>query len=299
MNSKSEIEVLNVKNVKKSYGSFAALDNISFSLKKGEIVGLLGHNGAGKSTLIKCIMGAIKSYDGNILYCGDNIINERKQFVKEVGILLEPSFVDYLSARENLYLISRAIGKEVKLETIDELLEMVSLKKAAKKKVSEFSFGMKQRLGLAQAMINNPKMIILDEPTVGLDPTGTEVIKRALLEMAGKGAAIMFSSHELPAIEDICSRIIVIEEGKLIYDDSIDKVKAKEIVIVTEENLKDIKSLLAYGDDVYISGTSIVVKKIEMIDSVITIVKDSGLKILDITSKENSLFKFFDGGVRK
>lgn len=161
--SKIAKKVLEINNISKKYGEFNALRNVSFSIKQGDIVGLLGHNGAGKSTLIKCIMGAIQSYTGEVIYQGDNISTNRKTFVEEVGILLEPAFVDYLSGEENLKLIAGSMGKKFSKEMINELLEMVSLKKASKKKVSDYSFGMRQRLGLAQALLNEPKLLILDE----------------------------------------------------------------------------------------------------------------------------------------
>ena len=289
--------MLEINNISKKYGEFNALRNVSFSIKQGDIVGLLGHNGAGKSTLIKCIMGAIQSYTGEVIYQGDNISTNRKTFVEEVGILLEPAFVDYLSGEENLKLIAGSMGKKFSKEMINELLEMVSLKKASKKKVSDYSFGMRQRLGLAQALLNEPKLLILDEPTVGLDPVGTELMKTTLKNMSRKGVAIMFSSHELQAVEDICNRIIVIQNGELIYDDSMEKLNSKEIRIITDRKIGDI--MQKYGDAVSVEEGCITIKDMKILDGVISRVKENNLTIVDISTKKNMLFKFFEGGTSK
>ena len=297
MMSKIAKKVLEINNISKKYGEFNALRNVSFSIKQGDIVGLLGHNGAGKSTLIKCIMGAIQSYTGEVIYQGDNISTNRKTFVEEVGILLEPAFVDYLSGEENLKLIAGSMGKKFSKEMINELLEMVSLKKASKKKVSDYSFGMRQRLGLAQALLNEPKLLILDEPTVGLDPVGTELMKTTLKNMSRKGVAIMFSSHELQAVEDICNRIIVIQNGELIYDDSMEKLNSKEIRIITDRKIGDI--MQKYGDAVSVEEGCITIKDMKILDGVISRVKENNLTIVDISTKKNMLFKFFEGGTSK
>lgn len=290
-------KVLEINKLSKEYGEFNALKDVSFSINKGDIVGLLGHNGAGKSTLIKCIMGAIQSYSGEVIYLGCDITTERKRFVEEVGILLEPSFVDYLSGEENLKLIARSMGKKSCDELVSNLLEMVSLKKASKKKVSDYSFGMRQRLGLAQALLNDPKLLILDEPTVGLDPVGTELMKNTLKEMSGKGVAVMFSSHELQAIEDICNRVIVIQNGELIFNDNIEKINNKEIWIKTDAEIGE--ALQTYGENVDCKNGCIIVKDLSLLDAVIGTIKENNFKIIDLSINKNMLFKFFEGGTSK
>ncbi len=295
--SEYEKKVLEISKVSKKYGDFNALKDISFCINQGDIVGLLGHNGAGKSTLIKCIMGAIQSYTGDISYEGNSILMYREPFVKDVGILLEPAFVEYLSGEENLKLLAISMGKKYNQGKINELLEMVSLKKASKKKVSDYSFGMRQRLGLAQALLNDPKLLILDEPTVGLDPVGTELMKTTLKNMSQKGVAVMFSSHELQAVEDICNRIVVIENGELIYDDSMDKLKSKEICIVTDNKPEEL--LCKYGEGVTVENCCVTIKDVKIIDEVISCIKDNGLMIMDISTKNNMLFQFFKGGTSK
>ena len=172
-------EILRVEKLNKFYGDLQALKDISFGIQPGEIIGLLGHNGAGKSTLIKCMMGAIKSYTGDIYISGSNIKNNHSVIVDNAGFLLEPSFCDYLSAQANLELLN-SVASKTDEKKLTEVLETVSLKKFSGKKVGEFSFGMKQRLGLAQVLLTNPKLIVLDEPTVGLDPLGVEIVKNII-----------------------------------------------------------------------------------------------------------------------
>lgn len=222
--------ILKVENLSKRYGSLRALGGVSFEVRPGEIIGLLGHNGAGKSTLIKCLMGAIQSYSGNILVGGRNIRSRHRAIRENVGFLLEPSFCDYLSARANLELLNSLAPRPDK-QRVQEVLEIVSLKKFADKKVGGFSFGMRQRLGLAQVLLTQPKLIVLDEPTVGLDPLGVEIIKDIILKCSENGVAVLFSSHQLSDVLDICHRTIVMNEGIVVHDGPASELNRKFYVI--------------------------------------------------------------------
>lgn len=156
---------------------------------------------------------------------------------------------------------------------------------------------MRQRLGLAQALLNDPKLLILDEPTVGLDPVGTELMKNTLKEMSGKGVAVMFSSHELQAIEDICNRVIVIQNGELIFNDNIEKINNKEIWIKTDAEIGE--ALQTYGENVDCKNGCIIVKDLSLLDAVIGTIKENNFKIIDLSINKNMLFKFFEGGTSK
>ena len=218
--------ILNVEALDKRYGKLHAVNNVSFDIHPGEIVGLLGHNGAGKSTLIKCLMGVIHSYSGTIAVVGKDIRQKHWAIRKNVGFLLEPAFCDYLSARENLKLLD-AVSGDPDADRVDEVLEIVSLKKFANKKVSGFSFGMRQRLGLAQVLLTQPKLIVLDEPTVGLDPMGVEIIKEIIVKCSQQGVAVLFSSHQLSDVLDICHRTIVMNQGSVVFDGPAEKLNRK------------------------------------------------------------------------
>lgn len=222
--------ILKVDNLSKRYGDLQALSGVSFEVRPGEIVGLLGHNGAGKSTLIKCLMGSIQSYTGTITLGGSNIRRRHRAIRENAGFLLEPSFCDYLSARANLELLNSVTSHPDK-HRVQEVLEMVSLKKAADKKVGGFSFGMRQRLGLAQVLLTQPRLIVLDEPTVGLDPLGVEIIKDIILRCSENGVAVLFSSHQLSDVLGICHRTVVMKDGLVVHDGPASELNRKNYVI--------------------------------------------------------------------
>ncbi len=177
------IEVLGLS---KSYGEKNALNNVSFSLKAGEIVGLIGKNGAGKSTILKSIAGILKYDSGKILYNGVDCSNN-SVVIQDFGILIDCAFLDYISAYDNLKLLYQLDSRhQIKNAncTIDNVFELVGLSDVKNKRVKTFSFGMKQRLGLAQAIINAQSFIMLDEPFIGLDPIGKEIVKKAIIKKA-------------------------------------------------------------------------------------------------------------------
>lgn len=225
-----ETPILQVNSLNKHYGKLHALKDVSFQVYPGQIIGLLGHNGAGKSTLIKCLMGALKSYSGDILMAGQNIRGSHHVIREQAGFLLEPAFCDYLSAAKNLELLN-SLSSEPDKKRVREVLELVSLGKFADKKVGDFSFGMRQRLGLAQVLLTRPKLIVLDEPTVGLDPLGVEIIKDIILQCSRAGVAVLFSSHQLSDVFEICHRAIVMNQGSVVYDGDAQRLTRKHYLI--------------------------------------------------------------------
>lgn len=207
------MKVLEIRGVKKKLGKREIIKGIDLSVEEGEIFGFLGPNGAGKTTTIRMLVGLITPNEGDISICGHNIQKEKEKALKNVGAVVEnPELYNYLSGRENLMQIARIRG--VSKDTIQELIETVGLKDRIDDKVRKYSLGMKQRLGLAAALIGDPKLLILDEPTNGLDPSGImdfrEVVKKAAKE---KGMAVFISSHILSEVQTLCHRVAFINEG--------------------------------------------------------------------------------------
>lgn len=201
------MNVLEVKGLKKRLGKREIIKGINFSVKDGEIFGFLGPNGAGKTTTIRMLVGLIAPNEGEIKICGKDVQKEKEEALKNVGAVVEnPELYKYLSGRENLMQIARI--RKVSKEEVEELIELVGLKDRIDDKVKKYSLGMKQRLGLAAALIGEPKLLILDEPTNGLDPSGIidfrEVVKKAAKE---KGMAVFISSHILSEVQNLCDRV--------------------------------------------------------------------------------------------
>lgn len=202
----------------KRYGRTAAVDSISFDIAEGEIVGFLGPNGAGKTTTMRMLVGLIRPSSGNSSILGRPVPGET---LRQVGTMIEePSFYPYLSGRANLKHASLLHGNLAD-SRIDEVLEFVGMELAARKRVSAYSQGMRQRLGLARALLWQPKVLILDEPTNGLDPVGIADVREMLHAVAKNGATVLISSHILAEIEKVVERVLVIERGKLLFGGSL------------------------------------------------------------------------------
>ena len=210
--------ILNVNNVKKSYKERVALDSTSFSISKGEIFGLIGPNGAGKTTLLKLITGLAKSDQGTIEINGFDINKSFTSAIEEVGAIVEePRFYERLSGFANLKFFASLYKKEISKDDILKLAKLVGLEKRINDKVKTYSLGMKQRLGIAQALLNSPSLLILDEPTNGLDPYGITEIRSLLQSISKeKQIAILISSHILAEMEKICDTIAIINNGKIV-----------------------------------------------------------------------------------
>ncbi|WP_142413294.1 ABC transporter ATP-binding protein [Hathewaya massiliensis] len=207
------MNVLEVKDLKKRLGKSEIIKGISFEVKEGEIFGFLGPNGAGKTTTIRMLVGLIHSNGGSIKIMGHDLEKDREEALSNVGAVVEnPELYTYLSGRENLMQIARVRG--VSKEEIDELIELVGLKDKINMKVKKYSLGMKQRLGLAAALISDPKLLILDEPTNGLDPNGIldfrEIVRKASKE---RGISVFISSHILSEVQQLCDTVAFINNG--------------------------------------------------------------------------------------
>lgn len=218
--------ILSIVNLTKKYGTRVAVDNISLNIFPGQIMGFLGANGAGKSTTIKMLTGLAKMTSGNVYICGKSIKTSFEQAIKNVGAMIEtPVFYPYLSGYNNLKFFAKLSGN-VDNQRIQEVATLVGLSNRIKDKVANYSLGMKQRLGVAQALLNHPKLLILDEPTNGLDANGIREFRMMLKQLAYKeGISILISSHILSEMENLCDMIAIIDKGKIIQVKTMDEIK--------------------------------------------------------------------------
>lgn len=222
------MKILVCENLKKQVKRKVIIENISFSVDKGEIVGLIGPNGAGKTTIIKSILGLINLTEGKVTINGYDIKKNFVKAIEKVGAIVEnPDAYMYLSGYDNLKITANNYKGITKIR-IDEVAKIVGLENRIKDKVSTYSLGMRQRLGIAEAIINNPELLILDEPTNGLDVEGIIEIRNLIKKLSHQGIAIIISSHNLTEIDNLCNRIIAIKNGKMIVDETIDEFKTSE-----------------------------------------------------------------------
>lgn len=220
-----------IENISKTYKNQVALNSINLNIKKGEIVGLLGPNGAGKSTLIKILTGYISANNGEVKICGDNI-NENPKLVKQkIGYLAEnnPLYIE-MYIKEYLKYIAEIY--KVSFQEIDKIIELTGLNSEKNKKINQLSKGYKQRVGLAAALIHNPEVLILDEPTTGLDPNQLIEIRK-LIKNIGNNKTVIFSTHILQEVEKICDRIIIISKGNIVDDQKVDDLNKNKVNIET------------------------------------------------------------------
>lgn len=232
--------VLTVNQVTKTMGKKNIVDKLSFDIHRGEIVGLLGPNGAGKTTTIRMIVGLIEMSQGDVLVKGHSIKSDFVQAVRHIGGIIEnPEFYPYMSGYDNLRQYQR-MSEGVTITRIMEVVKLVGLQDAIHKKVRAYSLGMRQRLGIAQALLHNPSILILDEPTNGLDPAGIREMRDYLKQIArDEGIAILVSSHLLSEMELMCSRVVVIQEGKFVTERSIGGTVANEELTTVSLRVND------------------------------------------------------------
>lgn len=242
------MNVLEVKGLKKVIGKREIIKDLNFSVKEGEIYGFLGPNGAGKTTTIRMLVGLIIPTAGEVKICGENLKNNKEKALKDVGAVVEnPELYKYLSGRENLMQIARIRG--VSKEEVQDLIKLVGLENRINDKVKKYSLGMKQRLGLAAALIGNPKLLILDEPTNGLDPSGIidfrEIVKQAAKE---RGMAVFVSSHILSEVQQLCDRVAFINNGviKAVEDmnQAVTGTEKESLTLVTSSNKEKVIDIL-------------------------------------------------------
>ncbi len=290
------IEVLSVS---KSYETQLALNEISFSAKKGEIIGFLGPNGAGKSTMMKILTGYISPTKGTVSVSGIDVLKNPIAAKAKIGYLPEQNpLYQEMYVRE--YLQFQASIFKVSKETIATVVEDVGLIPEVHKKISQLSKGYQQRVGLAAALIHNPDVLILDEPTTGLDPNQLQEI-RTLLKKLGKEKTILFSTHIMQEVEAVCDRVIIIKKGELLVDTSIEELKDsnEQIIEVTfdykieEQFIQRLPNIISYKNNFdntwYITFNS----SEDMRGVIFDFAQENGLKILELNSKNQSLETLF------
>jgi ABC-2 type transport system ATP-binding protein len=215
--------ILSLKNLDKKYGAVHAVNNLSFDIQKGNVYGILGPNGSGKSTTLGIILNVVNRTSGDFSWFNGKLTTH--EALKKVGAIIErPNFYPYMTATQNLALICKIKG--ISTEKIDEKLKTVNLFERRHSKFSTFSLGMKQRLAIASALLNDPEILILDEPTNGLDPQGIHEIRQIIKTIAANGTTILLASHLLDEVEKVCSHVVVIRKGIKLYSGRVDEMTA-------------------------------------------------------------------------
>lgn len=239
-------KIIEIRNLTKKFKKLTAVNNLELNVYKGDVFGFLGPNGAGKSTTIRMLLTLINATSGSIKIFNKNLIENRKEILSKIGAIVEkPDFYLYLTAYKNLEILAEISGMDIEKNKIYEILELVGLKDRAKSKVKTFSYGMKQRLGIAQALIHDPELIILDEPTTGLDPQGMKEIRDLIIFLSKeKGKTIFLSSHILREIELIATRMIIINKGEAKVEGTVEDLLNEEKFKVKIE-VNDIKKSIA------------------------------------------------------
>ncbi len=229
--------LLQTEHLKKRFGNVNAVEDISLCVKRAEIFGFVGPNGAGKTTTISMILGLIYPTSGEVEVLGQPVTPNHNKALRHVGVMVgAPTLLLAFSARQNLQCLAR-IYPDIPMQRIDEVLTLVGLQHTGKRAVSKFSTGMKQRLGLALAIFNRPDLLILDEPTNGMDPAGMHEVRTLLRTLANQGTTIFFSSHLLHEVELLCNHVAVVQHGRVIVQGAVsDLLKTQEVVRVHAAN---------------------------------------------------------------
>ncbi|MCF6182692.1 ATP-binding cassette domain-containing protein [Lutibacter sp.] len=241
--------ILTISQLNKKFGKLHAVNNLSFDIKKGNVYGILGPNGSGKSTTLGIVLNVVNKTSGNFSWFGGKLSTH--QALKKVGAIIErPNFYPYMTAIQNLELVCKI--KEISKDNIDEKLKMVQLYERRNSKFKTFSLGMKQRLAIASALLNNPEILILDEPTNGLDPQGIHEIREIIRNIAKNGTTILLASHLLDEVEKVCTHVVVIRNGIKLYAGSVDEMTASFgiIELKAEIDLENIQKSLADFDGI-------------------------------------------------
>ncbi len=288
------IPLVEVQGLVKDYGSLRAVQEVSFEVYPGDVLGFLGPNGAGKSTTLRMLLSLIRPTQGSIQIFGKDLISNRTAILSKIGCIIEkPDFYKYLTARQNLQLFARWSPTHIPSSRISELLDFVGLGSRGNHRVGGFSHGMRQRLGLAQALLNNPDLIILDEPTTGLDPQGIIEVRELILKLKQEtNKTIILSSHLLSEIELIANRVVILNKGKALVQGEVSElVNASELLvsIQVDNGLKAQEALQQSrfsGHEILLSNQEIQLKTSRQeIPEILGILMDNGISIYAVESK--------------
>ena len=225
--------ILSITNLCKTYGKLQAVKNVSLEIQKGNVYGILGPNGSGKSTTLGIVLNVVNKTSGNYSWFGGNL--QTHEALKKVGAIIErPNFYPYMTAQQNLQLVCKI--KSISTEKIAEKLTLVGLNDRKDSKFSTFSLGMKQRLAIASALLNDPEILILDEPTNGLDPQGIHQIRDIIKLIASQGTTILLASHLLDEVEKVCSHVLVLQKGTILYSGLVNQMSSKSDYLELQAN---------------------------------------------------------------
>ncbi|MGX4588214.1 ATP-binding cassette domain-containing protein [Paenibacillus chitinolyticus] len=282
----------------KQYKLRSAVDNVNLQIRKGDIYGFLGPNGAGKTTTIRMLLGLIRPTKGTVQLFGKDLRKEKLAILRKVGSLVEyPSYYGHLTAYENLEAIRRIL--DVPKQRIDEVLAIVRLTKEAKRPVKGYSLGMKQRLGIAAALLGNPELLVLDEPTNGLDPSGILEIRELIKSMPEQyGVTVLVSSHLLSEVDQMASRVGIISGGSMIFEDTIESLRKRaggQIRIAVDAPQQALRTAASAGCFAVADESSLLLEEApdEKIAQVVAGLVQAGHSVYRVEEKKKSLEDFF------
>lgn len=293
--------ILKTYNLSKRYKDITAVNNVNMTIKKGDIYGFIGKNGAGKTTVIRMITGLIKPTSGTVEVFGQPVSQGNKNFLERIGTIIEfPGFYQNLTARENLE-IHRRLMRVTDKKRIEEVLELVNLQDVTDKMVKGFSLGMKQRLGIARALLHNPEFLILDEPTNGLDPLGIKEVKQLIIDLAkNHGITILVSSHILSEIHQMVNKIGIINNGYLLEEVEYEAIKERNKHFIEARVSNDKKAAFLLENNLAIENYSVVqpgiIRIYERLDKSSFINKmfvQNGIDVAEIRLSKNTLEEYF------
>ena len=290
--------ILKCENLYKTFGKKEILKNVSLEVKEGDILGFIGPNGAGKTTTIKLVLGLQNITKGRVLINGYDVEKEFTKAIEKVGAIVEnPDMYMYLTGYENLKLVSN-LYKNISKERIDKIVRLVKLENRINDKVSKYSLGMRQRLGIAQAILHNPNLLILDEPTNGLDPEGIKEMRELLVSLAEKEKmAILISSHNLAELDNFCNKVCIIKNGEVIETSDIENIKKDKIThfqIFEVNDTSNIKDILTENEIIILNKTTFKINiEKEKVDTIVEKLVKSKVRIYSIKEEEKTLEEAF------
>lgn len=292
--------ILECKNLCKDFGKKKILKNVSLKIEEGDILGFIGPNGAGKTTTIKLILGLQSITKGTVSINGYDIQKNFTNAIEKVGAIVEnPDMYMYLSGYDNLKLVAN-LYKGITKERIDKVVKLVKLENRINDKVSKYSLGMRQRLGIAQAILHNPKLLILDEPTNGLDPEGIKEMRELLVKLAQeKKMAILISSHNLAELDNFCNKVCIIKNGEVIETSEISKIKNDERKTFRIFETNDSKMIEKLIKNIGLAFKTIDDKKIKInidkdeVPDLIKCLVENDIKIYEVKEEEKTLEEAF------
>lgn len=288
--------VLELKNIYKNLNKKNILNDINFKINEGEILGLIGPNGAGKTTTIKLILGLQKIDSGEITINGYNVMSNFEKAIDKVGAIVEnPDFYMYLSGRDNLKLTAN-LFKDIDNKKIDEIVKRLGLENRINDKVSTYSLGMRQRLGIAETLLISPNLLILDEPTNGLDPEGIKELRDLLITLAKEDKiAILISSHNLLELENLCTNVCILQNGKVILSDSIEHLETntEDIFIIRLDRTEGIEKHIKDNEKILENGKIEIHRNEQEVSQLIEQLLKFGYKIFEVKQLKSSLEEIF------